>query len=75
MYNVLEMQTAWNGIVSILPVYSCEDLEEAMSRYYSILASAELSDLPKHTAMVFTEEGFCLESKCCKRDHPKVVVE
>lgn len=74
MYLVLEIQTLWNGQVSFLPIAPYEDLSEAMSRYYSILASAELSNLPKHTAMVFTEEGFVVASKCCKRDTPKVEI-
>lgn len=63
MYIVVETQTNLDGTVGVIPVsYSNEN--EAQSRYHSILASAAISDVPKHTAFILTDDGMVKESKC-----------
>ena len=59
MYIVLEIQT--NSTVGTL-VSSYENREQAESAYHTILASAALSSLPCHAAVLLTERGGILAS-------------
>ena len=63
MYIVLEMQTNGNN-TSVLPVITRESLNEAESAYHSILASAAISNVQRHTAMVIDEDGVVFDVKC-----------
>ena len=51
MYIVIELQTAADGTVANL-VYAYQTLNEAYNRYYLILASAAVSELPCHGAVI-----------------------
>lgn len=62
-YLVIEIQ---NNIV--LPVHVKDNREEAESTYHMILASACISSVETHTAVLMNNEGFVIDSKCYK--HP-----
>ena len=62
-YLVIEIQ---NNVV--LPVHVKESRAEAESTYHMILASACISSVETHTAVLMNNEGFVIDSKCYK--HP-----
>ena len=70
-YIVVELQKNVEGVVSNL-VYSFDTLAEAESKYYSILASAAVSKIPVHSAIIVSEEGFPVKYQCYKHaaDYP-----
>ena len=45
-----------------------ENRREAQARYHQILASACLSGLPCHSAMLYTEEGYLIQSDYFRTD-------
>ncbi len=65
MYIVIELQKDAEGQVSNL-VTSHNNLAEAESKYYSILASAAISEVPVHSAIIVSEEGFPVKHNCYK---------
>ena len=70
-YIVVELQKSAESVVSNL-VYSFDTLAEAESKYYSILASAAVSKIPVHSAIIVSEEGFPVRNQCYKHtaDYP-----
>ena len=58
MFIVVEVQTNANGAVAIVPPSSYETQLEAEAKYHTVLAAAAASSLPKHGAIIFTEELF-----------------
>lgn len=62
-YIVVELQTAANGTVGNI-VTDFDDLNLAEAKYHTILAAAAASNLAKHAAIMFTEEGFPLKNEC-----------
>ena len=67
MFIVLEIQKSKAGVVSTI-VTTKDNKAEADSTYYSILASASVSDLPVHGAVLMDECGFPLMRECYKRE-------
>lgn len=65
MYIVIELQKNAEGVVSNI-VTSHETLAEAESKYYSVLAAAAVSDIPVHSAIIVSEEGFPVKHQCYK---------
>lgn len=65
MFLVMEIQKFQNGNFST-PVTAYPTREKAESKYYSILASAAVSTLPLHAAVLMTEEGYVLSSQSYK---------
>ncbi len=65
MFIVIELQKNAEGIVSNI-VTSFDTLAEAESKYYSILASAAISKVPVHSAIIVSEEGFPVRNQCYK---------
>ena len=65
MYIVIELQKDAKGVVSNI-VTSFENLAEAESKYYSILAAAAVSKVPVHSAIIVSEEGFPVRHQCYK---------
>ena len=61
-YIVAEIQRLSDGTVSV-PTYSFDDERNANARYYQILASASISGLPVHSAVMFTETGVFIKSE------------
>ena len=67
MYIVIELQKDAKGVVSNI-VTSYENLAEAESKYHSILASAAVSKIPVHSAILVSEEGFPVKHQCYKHN-------
>lgn len=65
MYIVLEIQTYDDGTVGMINT-AFEDQNLAKNKYYSVLAAAAISGLPKHTAVLLNEEGISLRHECCR---------
>lgn len=61
-YLILELQTNTDGTIGTL-ITQKDTLNEAQSTYYMILASAAISELPVHAAVLMTNEGITLEFK------------
>lgn len=66
-YIVLEIQTQADGTVATLSD-SFNDLNSAYNKYYTVLAYAAISTLPRHSACLIDNTGFLQESKYF--DHP-----
>ena len=67
MYIVIELQTNTDGVVSNL-VTSHNTLADAESKFHSILASAAINEVPVHSAIIVSEEGFPVAHKCYKHE-------
>ena len=65
MYIVIELQKNEKGVVSNI-VSDYATLAEAESKYYTILASAAVSNVPVHSAVIVSDEGFPVNHKCYK---------
>lgn len=65
MYIVIELQKNAEGVVSNL-VTSHNTLAEAESKYHFILAAAAVSEIPVHSAIIVSEEGFPVKHQCYK---------
>lgn len=67
-YIVQEIQTTGNTTVLATPeTYSTRQAAE--SAFYLKCGSAVISSVPKHTIMVYTEEGFVIEELVKCFDH------
>lgn len=62
-YVVLEIQTNTDGTVGNL-VSAYDTRSSAESAFHSILASAAISALPAHAAVLMTNEGSVIDSRC-----------
>ena len=69
MYVVLEIQTNSNGTVGNL-VTAYDNRSAAESAFHSILASAAVSALPAHAAVLMTNEGSVIDSRCYTHEVP-----
>lgn len=67
MFLVTEVQVLETGQVATVTV-AFENRREATARYHQILASASLSGLPCHSAVMFTEEGYLIQSDYFRTD-------
>ena len=65
MYIVIELQKNPEGVVSNI-VTSHDTLAEAESKFYTVLASAAVSTIPVHSAILVSEEGFPVKHQCYK---------
>ena len=61
MFIVTEIQMLAEGQIASITV-AFENRREAQAKYHQILASACLSGLPCHSALLYTEEGFLIQS-------------
>ena len=66
-YIVVELQTNSDGTVENL-VYSYTERNEAEQKYHLILASAAVSALPAHAAVLLTGDGRMLASQCYRHE-------
>ena len=64
---VIEIQTFPDGAMST-PTYAYDSQLSAEAKYHSILASAAVSSLPEHAAVLMTSDGYVLEAKCYKHE-------
>ena len=60
MFYVIEIQTSNTG--AVIP-FVFQDRNEAEAKFHSLLAVAAVSAVPKHGAMMFTDDGFVLKSE------------
>lgn len=67
MFIVTEIQVLTNGQVASITT-AFENRREAQAKYHQILASACLSGLPCHSAMLYTEEGYLIQSDYFRTD-------
>ena len=61
-YVIVEIQTMADGTVASL-VTPKDDYYQAESTYHSVLASAALSNLPVHSAVLLDNEGGVLHAQ------------
>ena len=64
-YIVIELQKNKEGVVSNI-VTSHNTLAEAESKFYTILSYAAVNDVPVHSAIIVSEEGFPVKHQCYK---------
>lgn len=60
MYYVIEIQTSTTG--AVIP-FAFTNKNEAEAKYHDLLRVAAVSQVPKHGAMLFTDDGFVLKSE------------
>lgn len=60
-YIVLEVQTNPDGTVGTL-IFSFDDINEAESKYHSVLSAAAISTLPFHVAFMLKNDGYVIKS-------------
>ena len=65
MYIVIELQKNTENRVDNI-VTEHPTLAEAESKFYSILASAAINEVPVHSAIIVSEEGFPVRHQCYK---------
>lgn len=63
-FVLLELQVNANGELGIL-VSDYSVLNQAKSSFHTVMANAELSELPKHGAVLMDEEGNQILAECC----------
>lgn len=64
-YIVIEIQTYADGTTGILSD-SYSELTAAWQKYYTVLAAAAVSSVTVHTALIMSNDGRPIESKCFK---------
>lgn len=67
MFLVIEIQTGADGTVSTLN-YSYTTRNAAEEQFHRILTAAAVSSLPKHAALMVSDEGFPLRHECYKHE-------
>ena len=65
MFYIVEIQKQADGTFAHL-VQTAETRNEAESRYHGVLSFAAVSELPQHSAIVFSDEGFPVLHQCYK---------
>lgn len=68
-YIVIELQTNSDGTVGNL-VYAFTNRNEAEQKYHLVLASAAVSQLPSHAAVLLTNDGRTIASQCYRHEEP-----
>lgn len=67
MYIIMEVQIFANGGIST-PCYAYSDKNRAEQKYHTILASAAVSTLPRHTCFMLMDDGRVIRSE--SYEHP-----
>ena len=67
MFVVLELQKNADGRIGNL-VYAYENLNQAYQKYYHVLSSAAVSELPRHSATLLREDGSTIENASFTHD-------
>jgi len=71
-YFVIEIQKYADGTAATL-VDNFDDINAAWSKFFLVLASAAVSSLPVHSAVLLNETGFRIESRSF--EHPLPAAE
>lgn len=66
-YYVFEIQKMTNGAFAHI-VHEANTRNEAESKFYQVLAAAAISNLPEHSAIMFSGEGFPIMNQSYKHD-------
>ena len=67
MFIVLDIQKDEYGEVeTTATTYSEQNLAEGA--YHQVLAGAALDEIPQHSCVLLTDEGFFMQSKCYKHE-------
>lgn len=64
MFVVMEFQTTLEGVTAIVPPFVYATLNEAKSKYHSILSAAAISSVAYHAAAILSYNGTLIESEC-----------
>lgn len=62
-YIVIEIQVNADGSVGTL-IWHYTDEMQAQSKYHSVLASAAISNLPRHAATMLADDGSYIQHQC-----------
>lgn len=65
MFLVIEIQKG-DSIANIVTTY--DTINEAENKYHTILASAAVSAVPKHSAVMLDENGDFIKSECFEHE-------
>ena len=71
IFYVLELQTTVGASGAVIP-FTFSTRDEAEAKYHSLLAVAATSQVDKHGAMLFNEDGFVLKSEVYNHYVPPV---
>lgn len=67
MFIVTEVQISKDGSASALPNAYFRDENAAYNKYYTVLAAAAVSNVYKHCAYLYTEDGY-IAHECFTHD-------
>lgn len=62
-YIVTEIQTYKDGSIGILTTDHLTQ-NEAESKYHAVLSAAAVSDLPRHSAIIYANDGMVIGNYC-----------
>jgi len=66
-YLVVEIQTWDTGAIQT-PTNAFDTQANAEAKYHDILSKAAVSQLPKHAAVLMTNDGYVMETKCYEHE-------
>lgn len=72
MYIVIELQRTGDQLANIVTAYA--DLNEAKSKFHQILATAAISTVPVHAAVIVSEEGKVIKNECYRHTDEETTV-
>ena len=64
-YIVIEIQTT-DKVAAIVNAYDNEN--DALAKYYSVLAAAAVGNIPCHSAVIMTETGMIVKNECIRHE-------
>lgn len=64
-FIVIEIQTG-DKVATIVDSYDTEN--EALAKYYSILAAAAVGSVPCHSAVIMHEDGMVVKNECIRHE-------
>lgn len=56
-YIVIEIQKFQDGAIAVPPIATYDSYFDAVSRYHTIMATAAISEVPVHSAVILTDTG------------------
>lgn len=62
-YLVTEIQVFADGSTQA-PTWAYSDENSASAKYHQVLAAAAVSQVPEHSAIMYTSKGFCMKGEC-----------
>lgn len=69
-YLVIEIQVSDSGSVGNF-VWVYDDINDAYSKYHSVLSAAAVSNVPVHSAVILNETGFCIRHESYDHRQPE----